>query len=39
MNAGGQAPAEFATQLREEAARWKRVLEIAGVKPEWKFSY
>ena len=34
MNGGGQAPAEFAAQLREEAARWKGVLEAAGIKAE-----
>jgi tripartite-type tricarboxylate transporter receptor subunit TctC len=34
MDVGGQTPAAFATQLRDEAARWKRVLERAGVTPE-----
>jgi tripartite-type tricarboxylate transporter receptor subunit TctC len=34
MNAGGQSPAEFTAQLREEAARWQRVLEAACIKPE-----
>ena len=34
MNAGGQTPAEFSAQLKEEATRWKGVLEAAGIKPE-----
>ncbi len=34
MDVGGQSPAEFAAQLRDESARWRRVLDAAGVRPE-----
>ena len=34
MNVGGQSPAEFSAQMREEALRWKRVLDTAGIKAE-----
>jgi tripartite-type tricarboxylate transporter receptor subunit TctC len=29
----GNAPAEFAEQMRREAASWKQVIERAGLQP------
>ena len=34
MFRGGQSPAEFAAQLQAEAAKWKRVIETAGLRAE-----
>ena len=34
MFRGGQSPAEFAAQLQAEAAKWKRVIETAGLRAD-----